>query len=525
MKRVLITEAIDDEGIARLKEKTAVTLKDGMTNGELKAMIGDYQALIIRSKTQVTSEIIQAGKNLKVIGRAGVGVDNIDLNMATRNGVVVLNAPRGNTMAAAEHTLALMLSLARNIPYAHNSLKNGEWRKKDFVGVELYKKTLGIIGLGQIGRLVAQRVHAMGMKTLAYDPYINKDQAQKMGVELVPLPQLLKNADFLTIHTPKNKKTYHLLGSQQIQMMKKGCRLINCARGGIVDEDALYQALKEGYLAGAALDVFEEEPQGFKRFSPLDNVILTPHLGASTWEAQRNVSLDVAREVLAILEGQISSCTVNISSPPTLDYERIKEYLPLAYQMGQLYRQIKNGAQKKIQVLYQGGISCYTTTLLTNTILQGLLQDTTDEFINPINAPLIARERGIRVMESKKSCSPHYTNLIHLKVFEENGLFEMSGTLFGKKEPRIVKLGQYSIDLVPTGYMLFIKHQDRPGIIGQVGKILGDYHINIASMRVGREKVGGKAIMVLELDTPLKGKILEELEALEFIWEAKSIYL
>lgn len=525
MKRVLITESIDREGIERLKEQAAVTIKEGLTAGELKEVIGEYQALIIRSKTRVTSEIIEAGKNLNVIGRAGVGVDNIDLKMATRNGVVVVNAPQGNIIAAAEHTLALMLSLARNIPLAHYSLKNGAWKKKTFMGVELYKKTLGIIGLGQIGKLVAQRVQGFGMKTIAADPYLSTEQAQKMGVELLPLSQVLKEADFLTLHTPKNKKTYHLIGTAEIGMMKRGCRLINCARGGIVDEDALYEALKEGRLAGAALDVFEEEPQGCKRFSPLNNVILTPHLGASTREAQRNVSLDIAREVLSILQGGISSCTVNLSPPSTRDYENVKYYLPLAYQMGQIYRQTENGAQNKIKILYQGKIACCTTTLITNTLLQGLLTGTTDEYINPINAPLIARERGIKVVESKNTSSSHYKNLIHVKIYAGKDLFEISGTLFGTDKPCIIQFGQYSIDLAPTENMLLIKHQDRPGIIGQVGSLLGEHNINIASMRVGREKVGGKAIMVLELDTPLENTLRKELEAIEFIGEVRSIHL
>lgn len=525
MKRVLITEAIDKEGITSLEEENHVTIQEGLTQERLLEIISKYHALIIRSRTEVTKEIIEAGKNLRVIGRAGVGVDNIDLETATRKGVVVLNAPKGNTIAAAEHTIALMLSLARNIPHAHYSLKQGDWKKKDFLGVELYNKTLGIIGLGQIGSLVARRVMALGMKRIAFDPYIHEKQAQKMGVTLVGLEEVLKMSDFLTIHTPKSNKTYHLIGSSEIQMMKPTLRLINCARGGVIDEDALYEALERRAIAGAALDVFEEEPEGFKRFAPLKNVILTPHLGAATREAQKNVSMDIAREVKKMLNGQVSSCTVNIPYTPQEDYENIKEYLPLCYQMGAFYRQIKNGAQNKIQILYQGPISCFNTTLLTNTILQGFLTGTTHEFINQINAPLMAKERGIIVTESKKSCSPHYTNLISFIVKEKEGPFEISGTLFGKKEPRIVRLGKYTIDLMPTEDMLLIKHKDRPGMIGQVGTYLGAREVNIAGMRVGREKVGGDAIMVLQLDTPLQEELLEEIRSIPLIREARSIHL
>lgn len=525
MKKILITEAIHEKGIERLEREAQVTIKEGLNEEGLEECIGEYDALIIRSRTEVTPGIIQRGKKLKVIGRAGVGVDNIDLETATRRGIVVLNAPRSNTIAAAEHTIALMLSLARNIPQAHRSLQKREWKKKEFLGVELNNKTLGIIGLGQIGALVARRVQAFGMKSIAFDPYINREKAQKIGVTLKDLDQVLKESDFLTIHTPKNNKTYHLIGLHEIKRMKRGVRLINCARGGILDEGALFEALKEGILAGAALDVFEEEPEGFKRFAQLKNVILTPHLGASTEEAQKNVALHIAREVKKILKKEVSSCAVNLPLPPQEDYENVREYLPLAFQMGKLYQQIRNGSQNRIQILYQGPMASNTTTLLTNTILQGLLSGTIHEYVNQINAPLLAKERGILVTESKKSCSENYNHLISLKVEEEEGPFTISGTLFGREEPRIVHLGQYTIDLMLTENMLLIKHRDRPGMIGQVGSILGAKGINIAGMRVGRDRVGGNAIMVLQLDSPLPKELLNHLQAIDYVEEARSIKL
>ena len=519
--KVLIADPISQEGIEKIKKEIDVDIATGLTEKELIKRIKNYDALIVRSGTNVTKEVINAGVQLRVIGRAGVGVDNIDVDVATEKGIIVLNAPEGNTISAAEHTIAMILALSRNIPQANALLKRGKWSRGKFMGTEVQDKTLGIIGLGRVGAEVAKRAHALGMHILACDPFIPVERAENLGASLVGIDVLLERADYITIHAPLTKDTYHMISDAQFGKMKNGARIINCARGGIIDEGALLQAIKRGKVAGAALDVFENEPPEGSPLLDLDEVIATPHLGASTQEAQVNVSIAVAGGVLNAIKGEPLRNAVNM---PSIKAE-IRPYLTLAEKLGRLCAQLVDGWIKQIEVAYSGDIAEKETRALTIAVLKGTLDPILEEPVNFVNAPMLAKNRGIKVIESKVGTSEDFTGLITVSAKTPREEKSVAGTLFGKKDARIVRIDSYRVDAVPSGYMLIASHIDKPGMIGRVGTILGENKINIAGMQVGREFIGGNAVMVLNIDSAVSDKILKQIKAIEGIQDIKLVTL
>ncbi|HLI28533.1 MAG TPA: phosphoglycerate dehydrogenase [Chloroflexota bacterium] len=524
--RVLVTDPIAPDGIAYLRQHAQVdVLTERLPPAALAERIGAYAALVVRSETKVTREVIEAGRNLRVIGRAGVGVDNIDVEAATRRGVVVVNAPAGNTIAVAEHTLGLLLALARSIPQAAAALRRGEWQRSKYLGHEIRGKILGIIGLGRIGRAVARRAQGFEMRTIAYDPYVGAEQARRLGVELVELPALLRTADFVSIHTPATAQTQGLLGAAELALMKPTAYLINCARGGIVDEAALTDALRSGRLAGAALDVFSREPPGDLPLLQLDNVVATPHLAASTHEAQVSVALEVAEQVVAVLNGQPALYAVNAPAVPPEVYATLGPYLRLCTMLGQLATQLADGQHVSVEVTYSGEIAEQDTAVLQATVIRGLLAPISEEPVNLVNAPLIARQRGLRVVERKTPATDNYTNLIAVALRTDRGERVVAGTVI-HGEPHIVSIDGYSVDLTAQGgYVLLSRHVDRPGIIGKVGTLLGEADINISSMQVGRQRPRGEALMALTVDEPIPPELLERIRSVADIEQVRLVRL
>lgn len=507
--RVLVADPIAPSGVERLKRGAEVDVITGQTPEELKARIGQYDALVVRSETKVTGEILEAASKLKIVARAGVGVDNIDVPTATRCGVIVVNSPEGNTIAAAEHSIAMLLAMSRKIPDAVASLRRGEWKRSQFVGVEVYNKVLGVIGFGKIGREVARRGRGLGMRVLASDAYVSPDLARKEGVELVDLPTLYRESDYITVHTPLTRDTRGLLDDAAFEQMSDGVRIINVARGGIVDEGALLRALDSGKVAGAALDVFEKEPV------PADhplvnhaNVVPTPHLGASTQEAQVNVALDVVDQILQVLNGLPPRSAVNMPALSADVFAQLEPFLELGAKIGRLHAQLADSPVQAVSVYYSGELLNLDVQPVTRAVLMGLLQPVLSESVNFVNAPHIAEQRGIRVTETKTAGEDDYNNYISVEVEEESGRHHIGGTVLGRRDYRIREIDQFRIDLKPEGYMLFVRHTDRPGIIGQVGTLLGEANINIAGMYVGREAAGKRAVMVLTVDDPVAEPLL-----------------
>lgn len=522
MYKVLITDPLSEFGIQKLLEAADVEVfqKPGLSPSDLLAEIGQYDALLVRSQTQVTAEVLAAGVNLKAVGRAGVGVDNIDTNAATQAGVVVINAPDGNTISTAEHSFAMLMAVARNIPQAHKKLTDGTWDRKSFQGVELNGKVLGVIGFGRIGSEVAKRAKAFNMKVLAFDPFLTDERAAKSGVTSATVEEIVQQADFITVHTPLTKETRHILSSREFAKMKDGVRVINCARGGIIDEKALYEAILTGKVAGAALDVFEEEPPVNNPLIGLPQVVVTPHLGASTVEAQENVAVDVSEEILKVLRGEPFKNAVNLPSVPAHVMERIKPYYSLGERLGNFLAQVSVGSVQEITITYSGELTDVDTASLTRTILKGVLSYRLGEGVNYVNAPLLAKARDIAVIEQKSSKSKGFTNLLTLTIKTSLETKSVSGTLLNGFGARIVKIDDYAIDVSPEGYLLYVHHNDRPGVIGHVGTILGSNAVNIATMQVGRRDVGGDAIMMLTVDKPLPADLLDRLGELA---EIKSV--
>ncbi|MFN3361724.1 MAG: phosphoglycerate dehydrogenase [Pseudanabaenaceae cyanobacterium] len=527
MPKVLVSDPIDQSGIKILSQVATVDVKTNLSQEELQAIIGDYDAIMIRSGTRLTKEVIEAGKNLKIIGRAGVGVDNVDVPTATRMGIVVVNSPEGNTIAAAEHTLALMLSLSRYIPDANASLKSGKWDRKSFTGVELYKKTLGIIGLGKIGSHVATVARALGMKLLAYDPFITTDRAEQLGVTLVELEILIRESDFITLHIPKTKDTQHLINRQRLALMKPTARIINCARGGIIDEAALAEALQESRIAGAALDVYENEP--LEPDSPLlqlgKNLVLTPHLGASTEEAQTNVAIDVAEQIRDVLLGLPARTAVNIPGLRPEVWQKLKPYLQLAEMLGNLVSQLAGGRVESLDVKLQGELAHGETNPIVVAALKGLLSPALRERVNFVNAAIEAKERGIRVTETRDTTVEDYSGSIHLTAQGSQGQQSVAGAILSRSELRITNINGFPINVAPSQYMLLTLHRDMPGIIGAIGSLLGNFNVNIASMQVGRRMVRGDAVMVLNIDDPLPEGLKEEILKVQGVRDAYVVNL
>lgn len=487
MPKVLVSDKLAKEGIDILKQVADVDVNTGLSEDELCKIIGDYDGLVIRSGTTVTAKILESAKKLKIIGRAGVGVDNVDVPVATEKGVIVVNSPGGNTIAAAELTVAMLLALSRNIPQAYSSMTQKEWNRSKYVGNEVYKKTLSILGLGKIGQEVAKRCQSFGMKVIAYDPFISAEAAESLGVELVELEDCLKRGDYISLHLPKNKDTLGMIGAKQFEMMKDGVRIVNCARGGIIDDAALADALKSGKCAGAALDVYISEPPDFaNELFSLPNVVTTPHLGASTKEAQTNVAIDVAEQIVDVFQGRSARSAVNMPALSSEVLAAVAPFLPLAEKMASLAVQTIEGRPSQITIKYGGELASYEVGPITRSVLVGLLRPALGESVNSVNAPLMAKQRGLDVVESKSPEGGEYASLLTISMKTDKGIYEVGGTLFGAKDLRVVKMGDYPMDLIPEGVVLVSRHTDKPGVIGNVGTLLGNEGINIASMFVGR---------------------------------------
>ncbi|MFC1989225.1 phosphoglycerate dehydrogenase [Chloroflexota bacterium] len=523
--KVLVADPIGEEGVNILSSYAEVDVKTGLKPEELLSIIGDYEALIVRSQTQVTAKVIEAGKKLQAIGRAGVGVDNIDIEEATQRGIVVVNAPTGNTISATEHTIALMLALARHIPQANASLKSGEWRRKDFVGTELRGKTLGIIGLGNVGSEVAKRAQGLEMKVIGYDPFISVEHAGNLQVELFPLKQLLKESDFITLHIPLTKSTRELIGDKELALVKPTVRIINAARGGLINEEALINAIKEKRIAGAAFDVFTTEPITESALFEDNNIVVTPHLGASTTEAQVLVAEDVAKQIITIFKGQPARYAVNAPFISAETLSALAPFIKAASTTGKMLRQLIEGQLSSMRIKYEGEISNYDTNALKAIILGGLLEDISEERINLVNANLVAARRGLTVVEEKEATCENYANLIIVEVTTSTGTTTVATTVV-RSETHIVRVNDYWIDIFPSeGYFLFCDHLDRPGLLGSVGKIIGDANINISAMHVGRLKPRGQALMILLLDEPLPEEQQQQILTLPDIYTAKVVRL
>lgn len=527
MSKVLVSDSIDQAGIDILSQVAQVDVQTNLSPDELVKIIPEYDALMIRSGTRVTKEIIEAGKQLKIIGRAGVGVDNVDVPAATRQGIVVVNSPQGNTIAAAEHALAMMLSLSRHIPAANQSVKNNEWTRNRFIGAEVYKKTLGVVGLGKIGSHVATVARAMGMKLLAYDPFISLERAEQLGCRIVELDVLLQEADYITLHMPKTSETSHLIDAEALAKMKPTTRIVNCARGGIVDEQALYEALKAGKIAGAALDVFESEPLGESPLKSLgQEIVLTPHLGASTTEAQINVAIDVAEQIRDVLLGLPARSAVNIPGLSPNVLEELRPYMQLAETLGNLVGQLAGGRIEMLNVRLQGELATNNSQPIVVASLKGLLSQALRERVNYVNATIEAKERGIRVIETRDASVRDYSGgSLQLSAIGTLGEHSVTGALLGDGEIQITSIDGFPINVPPNRYMVFTLHRDMPGIIGKIGSLLGSFNVNIASMQVGRKIVRGDAVMVLSIDDPLPEGVLEEITKVPGIRDAYTVTL
>ncbi|MHB1362006.1 MAG: phosphoglycerate dehydrogenase [Thermoleophilia bacterium] len=513
--RVLVKEKIAESGIDLLRKEFSVDVKLDMDQERLLKEIHNYNAIVIRSSTKMTKEIIEAADQLKVIGRAGIGVDNVDIKAATKKGIIVANAPQSNIVAAAEHTIGLLLAQSRNIPQAHGSLKAGKWERSSFGGVELADKVLGVIGFGRIGVLVAQRARGLKMKVVAFDPYVSAARFQELGVDGVDkIEDLYKVADFITVHLPRSPETMGFVDEAAFRKMKKGVRVINCARGGIIKEEALVKALKSGKVAGAAIDVFEKEPPVGNPLLDFDSVVVTPHLGASTIEAQDRAGTIIAEQVAAALNSQFVSNAVNIAPVSPEEMNVVRPFLPLCEKLGRLITEIADGPLESFDITYQGALADYNTKLLTVAFFKGALEGRVEDTVNYVNAEGIAEERGIKVTESKRRQAVDFTNLITVVSADKRGELTVGGTSIGPKHrPRFVKIYRHDIDIEPSQYMAFFRYDDVPGMIGRVGTMLGDRGINIANMNVGRKKREGKAVMSVTLDKPIPGDVLGEIKA------------
>ncbi len=529
--KVLVSDKMSPKGIEVFAgySDIEVDVKVGMSEDELLEVIGDYDGLAIRSATKVTAKVIAAAKKLKVVGRAGIGVDNVDIPAATAQGIVVMNTPKGNTITTAEHTVSMMLSLSRNIPQATASMKSGKWEKSRFMGKELFNKTLGVVGLGNIGAIVADRAQGLKMKVIAFDPFISAEKAANMDIELVSLDDLFRRADYITVHTPMTKETRHMINKDSFAIMKDSVRIINCARGGIIKEDDLFVALRDGKVGGAAFDVFESEPPAADHpFFTLDNFICTPHLGASTDEAQVNVAVTVAEQIADYLcDGTI----VNALNVPSVSAEVLKvtgPYLTLAEKMGLFYAQLcssDSGGLSEIRIEYKGNVTEHDTEPITTALLKGLMTPMVGDVVNFVNAPSIAKERGISIAVTKTEEAGNFTGMISLEGKSRGKHFSISGTLFGKTEPRIVKVNQFELDAIPEGHLLVIDAHDKPGVIGAIGGYLGDNNINIGRMQFGREGVGRMSLSMVQIDTQIPEKVVAGLMSLPNIVEVREIYL
>lgn len=524
MYQILVADAISEEGLQPLLEmQNAIIIQKKISDP--KVSLDKIDALLVRSATKVNEDLLEKMPQLKIIARAGVGVDNIDVNAATKKGIIVVNAPDGNTISTTEHTFAMMASLMRNIPQAHSTVKDYEWKRNQFIGTELFGKTLGIIGMGRIGTELSKRAKAFGMSIVVYDPFLTKERATHLGVSLGSLEEVLRGADIITVHTPLTPETKGILNEKTLALTKKGVYLLNCARGGIIDEDALIQFLASGHVAGAALDVYVNEPLGEHPLLKFDNVIFTPHLGASTKEAQLNVATQVAKEVRLYFEDKPVSNSINLPAMSRDIYEKIRPFHHLAKQMGSILSQCVKEGVSELSINFSGTVADLETSYLTKAFLSGFFKNRIDLSVNEVNALHTAKERGIEIAETISSNTFGYANCITVSAKAEKYSFTIRGTFIDHYGPRIVNLNGFNIDFLPEGNLLYIQHTDRPGVIGRVGKILGDQEVNIATMQVGRKQAGGEAVMILSFDKPLDEQVLELLLELKDITSINLIFV
>ncbi len=525
MMKVLVADAINEKGIENLKEVAEVVVDTSITPEELVNTINEYDGIVVRSRTKVTREVIEKADNLKIIARAGVGVDNIDLDAATEKGIMVLNSPESTSITVAEHSMGLLLSLARKISIADASVKDAKWEKKKFMGVELRNKTLGVIGMGRIGSQVVKRCRAFEMDALVYDPYLPEEVAIQMGVELVDLETLLKRADFITIHVPLTPETKHLISTEEFEIMKEGAFITNCARGGIIDEEALYDALLNNKIGGAALDVYEDEPpaEDCKLFE-LDNIVLTPHIAASTKEAQKDAAIIVADEIIELFKGGTPQNVLNMPRIDKESYKQLVPYFELCDKLGSFISQAVSGKVKELEIVYCGELAeLNNVELLTRTIIQGIINPILSSPVNAVNAALIAKNYGISVTEGKNEDAKGYDSLIKVTAKTDKSSFTADGTMLNV--PKIIRVNNYWVDVKPEGYMFVAKYEDIPGSIGKIGTILGEHDINIGVMQVGRDEAGGEAIMILTLDKEVPIEVIKELKEADNIFDAVSLKL
>ena len=523
--KVLIADAINEKGIENLKEVAEVVVDTSITPEELANTIHEYDGIVVRSRTKLTADIIKKADNMKIIARAGVGVDNIDLNAATEKGIMVVNSPESTSITVAEHTMGLLLTMARKLSIADKSVKEGKWEKKKFMGVELRNKTLGVIGMGRIGSQVVNRCKAFEMDAMAYDPYLPEEVAKQMGVKLTDLDTVLKNADFITIHVPLTPETKHLISTEQFEIMKDSAFITNCARGGIIDEDALYDALTNNKIGGAALDVYEEEPpaEDSKLFE-LDNIVLTPHIAASTKEAQRDAAIIVADEIIDLFKGGTPKNVLNMPRIDNKTYKEVSPYLELCEKLGSFISQAVNGKIKEIEIVYSGELAeIDNLEILTRTVLQGAINPFLSSPVNAVNASLVAKDRGISVTEGRKDNAKGYDSLIKVIAKSNKDKFSAEGT--NLHEARILKVNDYWVDVIPEGHMFIAKYEDVPGSIGKIGTKLGEYGVNIGIMQVGRDEQGGRAIMILTLDKEIPNNVIKEIQGLDNVYDAVGLEL
>ena len=525
--KILVSDPLSDVGVKIFKDTPGidVDVNTGLTPEELTKIIGPYDGLVIRSATKVTPQILEAADNLKVIGRAGIGLDNVDIPEASKRGIVVMNTPEGNTITTAEHTIAMIMALSRNIPQATSSLREGRWEKKKLKGQEVYNKTLGLIGVGHIGRIVADRAKGLKMKVIVYDPYIKPEAIEKLDLEPVSFDTLLERADYITIHTPKTDETANIINAESISKMKKGAMLINCARGGIVDEAAAYDALKSGQLGGAAFDVFVTEPPGENPLMTLPNFICTPHLGASTREAQDNVARDVAEQITAyLLHGTVKNA-INVPSISSELMTVLRPYVTLLERMGSMQTQLADSAVIEAHIQYSGTVTQYDTAPLTTSMLKGLLTPILKYDVNFVNAPYIASDRGIKVVESRSNTSDNFASLVKLTVKTLEGQNVISGTIFGKSLQRILRINNFYLEAIPEGHNLLIQNLNTPGVIGKIASILGEHKINISRMQVGEEKEKKENVIFLTTSDLVSDDVVKELRKLDYVISARKIEL
>ncbi len=525
--KILVSDSLSKQGLEILvKAGFTVDVKTQLPKEELLTLIPNYDALIVRSATKVTADVIAAADRLKVIGRAGSGLDNVDTPAATRRGIVVMNTPGGNTVTTAEHTMAMIFAMTRRIPQATASMKAGKWEKDRFMGVELYNKTLGVIGIGQIGGYLAKLSQGLSMSVIAYDPYLATERAREMGVEVVDLPELFRRADLISVHTPLTAETRSLINAAAIAQMKAGVMIVNCARGGIVHEADLYEALKSKRVAAAAFDVFEEEP--IKPDHPLltlENFISTPHIGASTGEAQENVAVGIAEQIVDYFTKGLARGAVNVPSVPAELLPRLQPYLNLAEKIGLLQAQLYEGGLERVTVEYSGEVATLAVAPLTIAVLKGLLTPILEDAVNFVNAPIVAKERGIEVKEVKGGDAGDFTSVIRVRIETGKQTHHVAGTLYSRKDPRIIEIDKFQVEVVPEGHMMLILNQDRPGVIGAVGQVLGDHQINIARMQCSREERGGHALLIIGLDAPLPEGVLSTIKRGKYILSVKLVDL